>query len=122
MNSRPLAVVLGTLAHDRLHAALSLAAASAALRRTVSIYLHAEGVRLLDPAQSWPEDARFTAAGAPAIRELFVTLTELGATVTVCQTGLALTGISAAMLPGTAQPGGLIDFLSRTGDAEVVLG
>src|SRR3546814_21025298 len=67
---RPLALMLGSAAHDRLHAALSLAAASAALGRVVAIYLHADAVRLLDPGLNWAEDVRFAAVGSPAIAEL----------------------------------------------------
>src|SRR3546814_16452970 len=75
---RPLALMLGSAAHDRLHAALSLAAASAALGRVVAIYLHADAVRLLDPGLNWAEDVRFAAVGSPAIAELLGRAMELG--------------------------------------------
>lgn len=121
MSRRPLALVIGTIAHDRLHAALSLAAASAALGRQVALYLHADAVRIVDPAMRWPEDARFAAAGAPTIRELIDSAEALGVSVTACQTGLALTGLAAGALGPGIEPGGLIDFLSRAGDVEVLL-
>src|SRR3546814_6528274 len=79
---RPLALMLGSAAHDRLHAALSLAAASAALGRVVAIYLHADAVRLLDPGLNWAEDVRFAAVGSPAIAELLGSAMELGVRIT----------------------------------------
>lgn len=122
MNRRPLAIIVGSAAHDRLHAALSLAAASAALGREISVYLHAEAVRIADPAAVWDEDTRFAAAGAPTLRELIDSAVELGVAITACQTGLALAGLSAESLKPGITAGGLIDYLSRAGGAEIMLG
>lgn len=119
---RPLALMLGSAAHDRLHAGLSLAAASAALGRSVAIYLHADAVRLLDPGLNWAEDVRFAAVGSPAIAELLASAMELGVRITACQTGLALTGLPADALPEGVEPGGLVDFLGQARDAEIALG
>lgn len=118
----PLALMLGSAAHDRLHAGLSLAAASAALGRAVTIYLHADAVRLLDPGLNWAEDVRFAAVGSPAIAELLASAMELGVRITACQTGLALTGLPADALPEGVEPGGLVDFLGQARDAEIALG
>lgn len=122
MKARPLAVIIGTTAHDRAHAALSLAAASAALGRDVALYLHADAARLMDAAFHCAEDARFAAAGVPTIGELLASVIELGVAITICQTGLALNGLAADTLPGPAEAGGLVDFLARMGAAEIVLG
>ncbi len=121
MNRRPLAIIISGAAHDRLHAALSLAAASAALGRTVALYFHAEAARVAAPAMAWGEDVSFAAAGAPTVRELIDAAAELGVAMTACQTGLALTGLSASEIDPRIEPSGLVDFLSRASDAEIVL-
>lgn len=122
MNGRPLAIIIGGAAHDRLHAALSLAAASAALGRHVSIFLHAEAACAADPGFRLPEDRRFEEGGAPTVAALIDTALALGTGITVCQTGLALVGLSAGAIDPRVEAGGLVDFLGRAGDAEIVLG
>lgn len=120
---RGLLIIIGGARHDAIHAALTLAAASAALRRRkISIHLHAEAVRIADPEMEWTEDQHFAAGGLPTVRDLLLSVIELGGTVNACQSGLALAGLSAeALVPGV-QAGGLIDFLARAEDAEIVLG
>lgn len=119
---RGLAIIIGSAAHDRLHAALSLAAAAAALGRDVAVYFHADAASVADPAMRWDEDARFAAAGAPTIGELLESTLELGAVFTVCQTGLALADLAAIEIDPRLEPGGLVDFLGRAGDSEITLG
>lgn len=119
---RGLAIIIGSAAHDRLHAALSLAAAAAALGRDVAVYFHADAATVADPATKWAEDTRFTAVGAPTIGELVESTLELGAAFTVCQTGLALADLTAMEIDPRFEPGGLVDFLGRAGDSEITLG
>src|SRR3546814_18584165 len=59
VSRRPLALFIGTTAHDRLHAALSLAPASAALGRRVALSLHAGAVLFVAPANACAHGALF---------------------------------------------------------------
>ncbi len=122
MTTRRLALVVGSLAEDRLHAALSLAAAAAALGREVEIFLHAGAVAVLRAEVAFDGDAALSAAGVPTIAELLDTALDLGVGITACQSGLALTGIDASRLNPAIRAGGLVDFLGRNADAELVLG
>jgi len=121
MTMRPLAIVIGSIAHDRLHAALAIANSSAALGRTVSVCFHAEAVRAVDPEFQWFEDQRFTAGGLPAIHDLLGMAIEMGVDVVVCQSGMALTGMSMIDLDDRIHAGGLISFLGHAKDAELLL-
>jgi predicted peroxiredoxin len=122
MTSRALALVIGSLAEDRLHAALSIAAAAAALGRRVEIFFHAGAVAALAPGAAFAGDAQLADAGVPTIADLLETAAALGVGITACQSGLALTGIDAGGLGATVRAGGLVDFLGRDGDAELLLG
>ncbi len=101
----------------RLHAALSVAAAWAALGRPARIFLQAEAVALLR-APPGEDDRRRREAGIPALADMLEECVALGASVTACQSGLALAGLSAEDLPAGVDTGGLVDFLagSRTDD------
>jgi predicted peroxiredoxin len=97
----------------RLHAALSVAAAWAALDRPARIFLQAEAVALLR-ASPGEEEGRRREAGMPALAELLEESLALGVSVTACQSGLALAGPSAEDLPAGVDTGGLVDFLARS--------
>ena len=120
--TRRLALVIGSLAEDRLHATLSLASAAAALGREVEIFLHAGAVAVLREGVRFDGDAALVAAGVPTIAGLIETALALGVGITACQSGLALTGMDAGWLNPAIRAGGLVDFLGRNADAELVLG
>ena len=124
MRGRPvkaLLVIIGGARHDAAHAGLSLAAAAAALGRQVFVHLHAEAVRIADPAMEWIEDQHFAACGLPAVGDLLAAALDLGVTVNACQSGLALTGLAAGALAPGVQASGLIDVLARAVGAEIVM-
>ncbi|MGZ8998053.1 MAG: hypothetical protein ACXW2T_04255 [Allosphingosinicella sp.] len=108
-----LSIVVAGQDPDRLHAALSVAAAWAALDRPARIFLQAESVALLRPSQRDGERER-REAGIPALTELIEESLARGASVTACQSGLALAGLSAEDLPAGVDTGGLVDFLARS--------
>lgn len=97
----------------RLHAALSMAAAWAALDRPARIFLQAESVSLLR-ARPDGDESQSRVAGLPTLAELLEESLALGVSVTACQSGLALAGLSAEALPDGVDTGGLVDFLARS--------
>lgn len=106
-----LSIVVAGEDSARLHAALSVAAAWAALDRPARIFLQAESVALLrmPPGE---QDRQRGEAGIPALAELLEEGLALGVTVIACQSGLALAGLSAEDLPTGVDVGGLVDFLA----------
>lgn len=96
----------------RFHAALSVAAAWAALDRPARIFLQAEAVALLRLSPT-AEEGEMRGSGMPSLAEILEESLALGASVTACQTGLALAGLSAEDLPAGVDTGGLVDFLAK---------
>lgn len=87
-----------------LATALALAASAAALGRSVAMLFDGASVTAL-------------AAHDP----LLAAALDLGVVVTACQTGLAMAGMTAADLPSGVDTGGMIGFLARVGDAQLLL-
>lgn len=108
-------VVAGTDA-VRLHAALSVASAWAALDRPARIFLQAEAAGLLAGL-----DSHEGGEGQPGLRELLTESLALGVSVTACQTGLALCGLSAQQLPDGVETGGLVGFLAERGEDQLMI-
>ena len=106
-------IVVGGEDPARLHAALSVAAAWAALDRPARIFLQAEAVTLLR-APPGEADRDRGEAGIPTLADLLGEAIALGASVTACQSGLALAGLSAGDLPAGVETGGLVDFLASS--------
>jgi predicted peroxiredoxin len=96
---RGLTILVATADPARFRAALTLAAAHAALGGRTRLFLHEEAVTLLRPA------------GAE-LAHLIATATESGATLIACQTGLARAGLAETDLPAGAETGGLIGLLA----------
>ena len=99
----------------RFRAALSCAAANAALGGRARVFLHEEAVVLLE-ATADPDAARLTAAGLPSRADLVAIAVESGVELLVCQSGLALTGLSMAALPAGMTAGGLVSLLATLGE------
>lgn len=104
----------------RLHAALSLAAASAALDRPARIFLQAEAVALLRD-ESPDGDERYRRSGVPSLKEMIAESLALGVSIIACQSGLALAGMSAEDLPAGVETGGLVGFLSSQADEQLLM-
>ena len=121
MSGRPLALVIGSSDGPRLHAALSLAAAAAALGRPVALYFHGEAVAALAVDSRFVGDERLAATGMPTVADLVDTVLALGVGITACQSGLALTGLEAKRLMAGVDAGGLVEFLGRHSDWELLL-
>jgi predicted peroxiredoxin len=97
---------------ERFHAALTFAAAAAAMGRDIRLHVHAPGVPLLaDPR--WEQDTRYGASGLPTLAGLLDDALALGVAISACQSGLALFGLNASGLDGRISLGGPIAALSR---------
>jgi predicted peroxiredoxin len=121
LHMRGLTIIVATADPARFHAALSLAAAQAALERPARLFLQAEAVALLRRPIARPDDLRYSAAGMPRLGELLEEAMALGVTVTACQTGLALAGMEASDLADGIETSGLIELLTQTEDDRLII-
>lgn len=117
---RGITIIVGRGDPGRLHAALSVAAAQAALGRSARLFLQADAVALVRDPINAPEDARYAAAGLPTLEDMLAEVTAMGVSITACQSGLALAGIDAGELPKGVETGGLIELLSSSGDDQLL--
>lgn len=116
-----LTIIIAGADPERFHAALSIAAAQAALDRPAALFLQADAVRLLCRPIEAPGDAPYSEVGIPTLSELFAEAKALGVEITACQSGLALAGMTAADLPGGVETGGLVDLLSRRSGDQLLM-
>jgi len=117
-----LAIVLSEASHARLHAALTLACAAAALGRPVRLFFHGESVAALTAGRHWSGDATYRAAGLPSVGELVENALGMGASVMACQTGLQLIGVTAASLADGIETGGMVAFLADAREDDLLMG
>jgi predicted peroxiredoxin len=104
----------------RFHAALSIAAASAAAGATTRLFLHGDAAGLLACPVSSPEDGRYRAAGLPTLAQMLDEALTLGVILICCQSGLALAGLAADALDSRIEVGGLVGLLTALGDDRLV--
>ncbi len=97
-----LTIIVATADPARCHAALSLAAAQAALGARARVYLHAEAVGLLAQEEH----------GDPGLAQLTVEAIALGVSFMVCQSGLDLAGVHFSRLPPGTEAGGMVSLLT----------
>jgi predicted peroxiredoxin len=112
---RGLTILVATADTSRFRAALATAAAAAALGARARVFLHEEAAALLVEKPD-ADAARLTSAGAPTQQQLLEIARESGVALIVCQTGLALAGLSMETLPADTQAGGLVSLLATLGE------
>ncbi len=120
MPLRGLTIVLASADHDRLRSALGMAAAQAALGGAARLFLDGPAAGLVEPPIASAGDDRHKTAGLPTLAQLVETALDLGVTITLCQTGLALAGISAEQVDLRFQTGGMTRLLATLGDDRLV--
>ncbi|KRB86119.1 hypothetical protein ASE00_05100 [Sphingomonas sp. Root710] len=106
---------------ERLHAALTYAAAGAAAGASVKLHLHEWAVALLAPLGPAPKDEARAAAGLPTLPQIFEEALALGVAITVCQSGLALAGIDLARIDPRAEAQGPVGLLGALGDDRMIV-
>jgi len=116
-----------TLADDswqRAHYALIVAAGALSLGRTVTIFAGGRSVHAL--AKDWSglkdiiPDAELDSRGVASFRDLRDAVIDLGAHLMVCETGLALTGLTPDTLCETVSVRGIVTFLEQAGDRPIL--
>jgi predicted peroxiredoxin len=108
----PLLLIAITNDAERLRGGLMLAAAEAALGGTVRIFLQLDAVALLRAPISAPRDSIHAAAGLPNLAVLLDDALELGVGITMCQSGLSLTGMRADEMDPRITVGGAVGILA----------
>lgn len=116
MSARPpLAIVLVTRDSARLRAALTLGRAEVALDGAAEIFLQGEAAALLRPPVSDPKDAAWKAAGEPTLADLLDAALDDGVRFSLCQSGLAMAGMTASDIDPRIEISGPIRFLAAAG-------
>ncbi len=122
MAERPgLAIIIQSGAFERVHYALVLASAAAAIDRPVTLFFTMEGCKALRPPDrlgAWAAPEKdFAAKGLAGFEELLGACAELGAAITVCEMGLAAVDLTPSDLrrdlPITVT--GAVSFLNGAG-------
>ncbi|MDK2760386.1 MAG: DsrE family protein [Sphingopyxis sp.] len=99
----------------RFYAALEAGMAAAALGRRVRIFLQGEAAALLRAPISFAGDADRRAAGLPDLAWLVDEAAAMGVALFVCQSGMALTGMTATELAQHVRAAGLVSFIADIG-------
>ena len=106
-----LTIIVAGADEERFRSALEVAAANAALDRTTRVFLQGAAASLLQPLAAEVEKPK-DVLGVPTLAQLLEEALALGASVTVCQSGLALAGMRADQLPEGVETGGLVELLA----------
>ncbi|BBE00107.1 peroxiredoxin [Sphingobium amiense] len=113
---RPLILIAATDDAERLRAALTLAAAQAALGGAATVFLQLDAVALLRQPVEGPRDAAHRAAGLPDLATLIDEARALGVRLIACQSGLALARMEVGDLPSGVTTGGPVELLRDMSD------
>ena len=103
-----------------LRAGLELAAANAALGGRARLFAHGEAVAALALPMRDAHDPDYACAGLPTLAELFEEALALGVEAIACQSGLALTGLTADGLDARMAYGGPVSLLRDLGEDRLV--
>lgn len=118
---RGLTLLVATADAERLHAALTFAAAGAASGAAVKLHLHEGAVSLLAQPQAAPGDDVRAQAGLPTLTQLFDETMALGVAVSVCQSGLAMAGLDLRQLDARIEAQGPVGLLAGLGDDQLLV-
>jgi predicted peroxiredoxin len=105
---------------EGLRAALELAVANAALGGRARLFCQGEAVAALALPIGARHDPDYAAAGLPTLTELFEEALALGVATIACQSGLALTGLTADMLDARVSFGGPVSVMQALGEDRLV--
>ncbi len=120
----PFGLLLLTGTHERAHYAFVLAAAAAALGRSVIMFATNEGCLAL--CRDWSaldgsgRDASLRARGLPGIGELRDAAAELGVRRIACELGLKIAAIDPANLGPGVEVAGIATFLGAVRGGQIV--
>ena len=122
-----LAIIVQSGAFDRVHYAMVLASAAAAIDREVTLFFTMEGCLALRPAETlgtWAaNDEALRRKGLATFEELLAAAAELGVRFLVCELGLRAVGLALDDLRDDLRirEAGAVTFLNDSGpDAQMV--
>ncbi|MET0375953.1 MAG: hypothetical protein ABW128_17065 [Rhizorhabdus sp.] len=118
---RGLTLLVATADAERLHAALTYAAAGAAAGGPVKLHLHEGAVSLLAPLADAPGDYARVKAGLPTLTQILDEALTLGVAITVCQSGLALADIDLSQVDSRIEAQGPVGLLSSLADDRMLV-
>lgn len=116
-----LSIIVASADGQRFYAALEVAAAAAALGRSVRIFLQGEAAALLRTPVAFDGDPARRAAGQPDLVSLIAEAMAMDVRLTVCQSGMALVRMTTSDLVPQVRAGGLISFLADSGPNDQLL-
>jgi predicted peroxiredoxin len=111
-------IIIASTDTRRFIAALELALTSAALGKAPRLFLQGEAAALVALPLTAACDERRCAVGMPTLAQILEDVTEAGISLTVCQSGLLMAGLTPDQLWPDAQIGGLISFLAGPGSGQ----
>ena len=114
-----LTILVATGDAERFHAALTYAAAAAAMGTATKLHLHEGAVALLTHFSA-PKDEVRAAAGLPTLTEIWREALALGVQISVCQSGLVLAGLTMTDLHPSLEAQGPIGVLADDGNRIIV--
>ena len=106
-----LTIIVASADEERFRSVLEVAAANAALDRTTRVFLQGAAASLLQRLDAEAKEPQGM-MGVPTLAQLLEEALALGASITICQSGLALAGMRADQLPGGVETGGLVELLA----------
>lgn len=114
-------IIIASNDGGRFYAALETAIAAAALGRLARLFLQGEAAALLRIPVSFAGDDARKAAGQPDLAALIAEAVAMDVKIFVCQSGMALAGVTAKDLVPQVRAAGLISFLAETGASDELL-
>ena len=106
---------------QRLYGALETAMAAAALGSPSGTFLQGEVVSFLLEPGSVAGNATRNAAGLPGLAWMIEEAAAMEVALFVCQSGMALVGLTSNAMAPHVKAAGLVSFLSELGDSDHLL-
>ena len=124
MTAEPLGVILHSGSHEPAHLAFSMAAAAAALGRTVVLFATGPGCRALLADWSALDDAGRDAVvrgrGVAGLGELREAARETGVRLLACDAGLKSEALAPSSLANGVDVAGIATLLEAVGNGQLV--
>lgn len=105
-------IIVAAADGQRFYAAIETAIAAAALGRPARIFLQGEAASLLRVPVTFAGDAAREAAGQPGLAAIIAEAAAMDVRLIVCQSGMALVGMTTSDLVPQVRAGGLVSFLA----------
>ncbi|WP_338427224.1 DsrE family protein [Sphingopyxis kveilinensis] len=105
-------IIVASADWGRFCAALETAIAAAALGQPARVFLQGDAAAMLRAPAGFAGDGARRSAGLPGLGELIDEALASGVEMVVCQSGLALSDLTADRIVGGVKAGGVVSFLA----------